>query len=134
MKSYRSFRKDDRQNVFFVLLSAILFYTNEAVKFKVKVPYLAYLLRNHFNDFLGGVSFIALVNVILFFSIYNKVKRLGSILLIGVACSIVWELITPVFLDSSTGDFWDAVSYSLGFTLYWIIKRFINKDKTYTIL
>lgn len=133
MKSYRSFRKDDKQNLLLVVVSAILFYTNEAVKFKVEVPYLGYLLRNHFNDFLGGVSFIALVNAILFFSIYNKIKKLGIILIIGVGCSIVWELITPIFLDSSTGDFWDAVSYSLGFTLYWMIKRFINKDKAYTV-
>ncbi len=133
MKSFSSLRKDDKQNLLLISISAILFYVNEAVKFKVEMPYLGYLLRNHFNDFLGGVSFIAVVNVILFFSIYNKIKRLGIILIIGAACSIVWELITPIFLKSSTGDYWDVVSYSLGFTLYWIIKRYINKDKTYIV-
>lgn len=73
---------------------------------------------------------MALINVILFFSKYNKIKKLKIILLIGVMCSIFWELITPIFIIDSTGDFWDAVSYGLGFTVYWIIKRVKNKDTT----
>lgn len=133
MKGYRSFGKDDKQNLFLILLSAVLFYINEAIKLKVGIPYLGYFLRNHYNDFLGGVSFIAVVNIILFFSIYNKIKKLKIILLIALICSIFWELITPIFLSDSTGDFWDVISYSLGFTVYWIIKRFINKDIAYTI-
>lgn len=130
MIRYSLFTEDDKQNLFLISLSAILFYINEAIKFKVKIPYLGYLLRCHYNDFLGGISFMALINVILFFSKYNKIKKLKIILLIGVMCSIFWELITPIFIIDSTGDFWDAVSYGLGFTVYWIIKRVKNKDTT----
>lgn len=133
MIRYHFFTKDDKQNLFLILLSAILFYINEAIKFKIKIPYWGYLLKNHYNDFLGGISFMALINFILFFSKYNKIKKLKIILLIGLMCSIFWELVTPIFVIDSTGDFWDAISYGFGFTVYWIIKRLKNKDKTYTI-
>jgi len=116
-----------------VLLSAVLFYINEAIKFKIKTPYLGYLFRSHYNDFWGGVSFIALVNIILYFSIYNKIKNFKIILVFALLCSVFWEVVTPVFVSSSVGDFWDVIAYSLGFTTYWIIKRYINKDKTYNI-
>ncbi len=123
--------KDDKQNLLLIIVSAILFYGNEVMKLKIKIPYIGYLLKNHYNDFLGGISFIALVNVILLFSKYNKIKKLKHILIIGLICSIAWELVTPVFVSESIGDFWDVISYGLGFTLYWIIKRYISKDITY---
>jgi hypothetical protein len=133
MIRYDFYTEDDKQNVFFILLSAILFYINELIKFKVDVPYLGYLLRNHYNDFWGGFSFMALLNVILLFSKYNKIKKLTIILLFGLMCSIFWEVITPIFLVTSTGDFWDFVSYILGFSFYWLIKKLKNKDTTYSI-
>ena len=76
---------------------------------------------------------MALLNVILLFSKYNKIKKLTIILLFGLMSSIFWEVITPIFLVTSTGDFWDFVSYILGFSFYWLIKKLKNKDKTYSI-
>ncbi|NLL31048.1 MAG: hypothetical protein GX258_08435 [Clostridiales bacterium] len=133
MMKYNFHTRDDKQNILLVLLSAILFYINEGIKFKVDIPYLGYLLRNHYNDFLGGISFMALLNLILLFSKYNKIKKLKLILLVALGCSIFWEVITPIFLVTSTGDFYDFIAYTLGFTLYWIIKRFKNKDMTYSL-
>jgi len=133
MIKYNFFTNDDKQNFYLILLSAILFYINEAIKFEIKIPYWGYLLRNHYNDFLGGISFMALINLILLFSKYNKIKKLKIIILIGLMCSIFWEVITPIFKVDSTGDFWDFIAYSIGFTLYWIIKKYKNKDKTYTL-
>lgn len=130
--SFSILKNDDKQNLLLIFLSSILFYINEHIKFKISIPYLDYILKSHCNDFLAGLSFMALINIILLFSKYKKIKTLKVIIIISILCGIFWEVIAPLFI-TSTRDFWDMVSYTLGFFLYWIIKRFSSIDTSYTI-
>ena len=128
----KTLTKDDKQNFIIVLLSALLFYVNNLIKYKVEVPYLGYILRNHFNDFLGGIAFITVVNIILYLSKYNRIKKYIIIVMFAILASVFWEVITPIFKSNSYGDILDVLSYVLGFSFYWIFKKYILKNNAYT--
>lgn len=123
IKYIKNASRDDKENLFIILLVATLFCGNQLIKNKINIPYLGYFLKNHHNDFLGGVSFMSVINVILSFSKYNKINNLTTILFIGLMCSVFWEVVTPIYLTRSTGDFYDAIAYCAGFLVYWLVKN-----------
>ena len=96
---------------------------NEQIKYRVSAPLLGYLLRCHFNDYLGGIAFAAYLNLVISFSKWPH-RRLRSplqFIAAGLLCSVAWELITPLFLPSSTGDWLDVIAYVLGMLTYWLL-------------
>lgn len=81
-------------------------------------------VRNHLNDFLGAFLLCAYINIVVLFFYHNEnLVSLKIYLLIGCLCSVSWEIITPIFLNSSTGDFWDCVAYFGGCITYWLLYR-----------
>lgn len=103
-----------------------LHFLNHYFNDNVSIPFLSYLFKCYVNDFLGGMAFLAYVNLIL--SYYKKEpRRIGSIsqvLLLACLCSFFWEVITPLF-KTSTADWWDFVAYTLGALSYWFIDKAI---------
>ena len=112
-----------RKDLYLFIWPLCIYLINEAVKNRIFIPVLGYFLRCHFNDLLGGVSFAAYVNFILSLSNWTTFRfvKLTHVIIEGVCCGIVWELITPLFLDTSTGDFWDVVAYVAGMIIYWFL-------------
>ena len=114
--------KKQKKNLLFFIVPLFLFQLNELIKGDVQVPVLGYLLRCHFNDYLGGISFAAYLNFVLSLSNWTsfQLTKIKHFLIAGLLCGICWEIITPFFIQSSTGDIWDFVAYILGMLTYWV--------------
>ena len=85
------------------------------------------ILKNHFNDFLGGIVFLSYVNIMLSFSKYKPVTSLLPVLFYASLCSTAWELVAPKLSPKSTGDWLDVLSYFSGALLYLFAIKFIIK-------
>ena len=81
------------------------------------------LLRNHGNDLLAPLVLLSFANL-LSQSIVQKRPfiRLSAILALVAASGLWWELVTPMYWQS-TGDPRDFVSYLLGGFAYFLIQR-----------
>lgn len=84
---------------------------------------IALLLKNHFNDFLGGVAFLAYVNLL--FALVKPgrmITRAAPALALIFCCALFWECAAPLFVPDSVGDPLDLLAYLLGGTLYCLIR------------
>ena len=117
--------KRQKKDLLFFIVPLILFQVNELIKADVQTPVLGYLLRCHFNDYLGGISFAAYLNFILSLSNWTsfQLTKIHHFLVAGLFCGICWEVITPLFIKTSTGDAWDIIAYILGMLTYWYYGR-----------
>ncbi len=124
--------KDQKKDLLFFTIPLILFQLNEMIKADVQIPVLGYLLQCHFNDYLGGISFAAYLNFVLSLSNWTsfQLTKIRHFLVAGLLCGFFWELITPIFMKSSIGDFWDIVAYILGMLTYWFFgQKIITKGE-----
>lgn len=114
-----------KRNLFFFFTPFALFGINQELKYRVTLPAAGYLLRCHFNDYLGGIAFSAYVNLVLWFSPYWKYRlhRAWHFVLLAAGCSLFWEGIAPLFLRDSTPDWLDAAAYLLGAMTYYALNR-----------
>ncbi len=119
----RKLTKTQIKDLCFFIAPFIFYGINELIKFKVSIPVFGYFFRYHFNDYLGGISFAAYVNLILSFSNWTTFRftKIKHFIVEGLICGIAWEVITPMFLSSSTGDKWDIVAYIAGMLTYWLL-------------
>ena len=83
-------------------------------------------LKNHLNDLCGGIIFPAYVDLLLIFlkSPYH-INGWKVSIAIGLICAISWEIIAPLFLPYSTGDWIDAILYVIGSLIYASLKKII---------
>ena len=84
---------------------------------------IALLLKNHFNDFLGGVAFLAYVNLL--FALVKPdrmIRRAAPALALILCCALFWEYAAPLFVPGSIGDPLDLLAYLLGGALYCLIR------------
>lgn len=90
------------------------------------------IIRFHFNDYLGGIVFLAYINGLIS-CLHTSIKRIESFkncVLCGIVCSFFWEGLAPLFLPYSTADIRDCLAYVLGSITYWLILICIsNFDK-----
>lgn len=93
----------------------------------IHVSFISYILKCYFNDFLGGIAFLAYVNYILSFYVKGpiRIRSYYQIFLLSALCSIFWEVITPMFIVS-TADWMDFVAYTLGATTYWFFDNYVT--------
>lgn len=113
-------------NLLLFLLPLLLFLINEEIKYRVDVPYMGYLLKCHFNDFLGGISFAAYTNLILLFSRWTSfyLYKLQHFIFLGAICSFAWEWMVPIIKENSTSDWFDVLSYMLGMLSYFFLMKY----------
>ncbi|PQD94266.1 hypothetical protein CYL18_15465 [Pradoshia eiseniae] len=113
--------KKQKKDLLFFIVPLILFQLNELIKADIQIPVLGYLLRCHLNDYFGGISFAAYLNFVLSLSNWTsfQLTKIRHFLVAGLFCGICWEVITPIFMQSSTADIWDVVAYILGMLTYW---------------
>ncbi len=79
-----------------------------------------FFFTNYANDVLGGLAFLSYTNLL--FDLVKKKYRivrvemgLGYIFL----CGLVWEYVTPLFVDRSVSDWIDILAYIAGASLYY---------------
>lgn len=84
---------------------------------------------NYLNDFLAGVLFPAYVNFVVSFSRHKKrwrIDTLPRLVLLLLACAVVWEVLAPLVFPFYTSDHIDVVCYLSGGFLYWLIQKMIE--------
>ena len=72
------------------------------------------LLAWHFADFLAGGLMLCILNAALELSGRRPVRRAASALGFSLLCGGFWELVTPLYLARSTGDWRDVAAVCLG--------------------
>ena len=116
--------KVKEQNGIIIACVLLLYALNRfALKEVVSIPILSYLLKCHFNDYLGGIFIIAYINIILQHSRYKqyRIHTLLQAIVVTLLCSIVWEFVAPYFFHYGTSDLWDIAAYMIGGSTYiWI--------------
>lgn len=85
-------------------------------------------LDGYFNDILAGCLILAIVNLMLSFGRLKPLKSLLPCLALNLACGLVWEFVTPLYLSGSVSDLWDIAAYMIG-GLIWCIIVDIAKRK-----
>ena len=121
-------------NIKLGLIVFIIYVLNRFILKSLDLPYISYFLKNHFNDFLGGILFCCYVNALLF---YNKKKLITNFFLLFsfmLIVSIIWEYIFPLFLKYSTSDMLDIIAYMCGTFLYYLLLNKYNKKLNYIVI
>ena len=72
------------------------------------------LLAWHFADFLAGGLMLCVLNCALELSGHSPVRRAASALGFTLLCGTFWELVTPLYLPRSVGDWRDVLAVCLG--------------------
>ncbi len=120
-------------DIVILILCATAFYANSYIV----IPHflsddteniLAYLFQCHFNDCLGGIAFLAYVNLLI--SLVKpevRFKKLTSMLVFILLCGLFWEYVAPLFVTGSVSDLLDLVAYIAGAFAYWLVYKFASK-------
>ena len=72
------------------------------------------LLAWHFADFLSGGLMLCVLDCALELSGRQPVRRAASALGFSLLCGTFWELVTPLYLPRSVGDWRDVLAVCLG--------------------
>lgn len=115
-----------KKDIHIIIISMSIYVVNRLTKDYNNIPYIGYLCKCYLNDFLGGVVFIAYVNVLLAKFNYPKIQRGLHMGLLMLLCGIFWEYVCPLFLSYSVSDFYDVIAYILGGMMYYV---FMSKAK-----
>jgi len=119
-------KRTNNKDIAVLLLSLALYCSNRFIlKPLSQQGIIGNILRNHFNDYLGAIVFLAYTNILVVCAGYPA-KRINSfipILCLGLLCAIVWEGLLPLILPYSTADFLDCIAYLLGAITYWVINN-----------
>ena len=75
------------------------------------------IFRNHFNDLLAMPLLLSYSSILI-----KKKLIYPFIISMTIICSFVWEFVTPIFKNNSTGDWLDVVVYVVG-SLLWVVMR-----------
>ena len=82
------------------------------------VPHTAGLLHRlltwHFADFLAGGLMLCVLDCALELSGRPPVRQAASALAFSFLCGTFWELVTPLYLPRSVGDWRDVLAVCLG--------------------
>ncbi|WP_426350247.1 hypothetical protein ACPWSR_03140 [Alloiococcus sp. CFN-8] len=114
-------------NILFITLSIYAF-NRFYLKSIIEIPVLSVILRNHFNDFLAGVAFLAYLNFILSYYKMGKyqVNNFIGAIITAFLCGVFWEFITPLYKVNSTSDWFDILAYILGSSSYIIMTKVLR--------
>lgn len=83
-----------------------------------------YLVQCHLNDCIGGVAFLAYVNLLLDLVKPDvRFRKLAPSLIFIFCCGLFWEVAAPAFVPGSTGDVLDMVAYMVGAAAYVALNR-----------
>ncbi|MEG0759180.1 MAG: hypothetical protein RR505_12285 [Raoultibacter sp.] len=115
-----------KRDMIILAVSLVLYGLNRFIlKEIVRNPFLSYFIRCHLNDCLGGICFIAYVNIALAYSKYDRwrIDSYTAAIAVTLVCGIVWEYIFPLLYPHGVSDFWDIVAYVLGGCIYILLRK-----------
>ena len=114
-----------------ILIFSLAIYTVNRYWLKnvMTIPEIKYILQCHFNDYIGGISIIYYINIVLCLSNHKEwqINSLGKAIGIGLLCGILWEILFPMVLPRGTSDWLDIVAYIMGSATYVLINNIVLK-------
>lgn len=122
-------KKPSRTDIGILLCSCALYTVNRYwLKEIISNPGIRYILQCHFNDYLGGISIICYINIVLCFSKHKdwQIKSLRHAIDIGLFCGILWEYLLPLVLPRGTSDWLDVIAYIMGSATYVFINSLLK--------
>ena len=91
------------------------------------IPHTAGLLHRllawHFADFLAGGLMLCVLDCALELSGRQSVRRILPALGFSFLCGAFWELVTPLYLPRSVGDWQDVIAVCLGGLVMFLILK-----------
>ena len=84
------------------------------------------LLAWYGADILAGALILCVLQTALLASGRNPLRHYGWVTLFLLGCGLFWEVITPLYLPRSVGDFRDLGAYWLGGTAVWVLETVKN--------
>lgn len=124
-------KTESKRDIEIILVFMSLYILNRFwLKQTVQIPLVSYILKCHFNDWIGGICITAYINIVLAYSKYSKyrIQTVGFVMLCGLVCGILWEYIFPLFYQRGVSDLGDVVAYVLGGLTYFILSKRITKS------
>ena len=106
-----------------VFIAMVLYTSNRFFLKHLDIPFIGYILKNHFNDFIGGFVFSAYTDLVLVFFGRTPIRSLWLLMLFMFGVSFLWEFLLPLFSHYSTSDIWDMAAYLLGAVLYYFVMK-----------
>lgn len=97
-----------------MLAIAALYILNRFVLVPRTAGLLHRLLAWHFADFLAGGLMLCIANDALELSGRQPLRRMAPVLGFSLLCGAFWELVTPLYLPRSVGDWRDVLAACLG--------------------
>ena len=105
-----------------------LYLINQNIKAEISGDIIRWFMNCYFNDFIGGIVFIAYCNAVM--GCYDKsLIKLKQIELLLFFAGVFWEYITPVFRKNTVSDAWDIVAYMAGGVVYWLLVVKLSKSE-----
>ena len=106
------------------LIIAALYAGNRLLLIPRTAGMLHRLLAWHFADFLAGGLMLCVLDCALELSGHPPLRRVASALGFTLLCGTFWELVTPLYLPRSVGDWRDMIAVCLGgLAMFFILKR-----------
>lgn len=109
-----------------ILFTLLIYCINRfCLKRVIDLPVVGYILRCHFNDYLGGICIIAYINLVLMHSKYKYacIQKFSTAIIVTAICGVLWEYIMPALYRHSVSDFADVISYMTGGITYFVINK-----------
>lgn len=82
---------------------------------------LRYFLFCYFNDIVGSVTFMSLVNILLTLLGFQRITKLVYIEVLLLGAGLFWEYAAPLFRSDTFSDPIDLLAYLLGGMIYHIV-------------
>lgn len=82
------------------------------------------LLAWHGSDFLAGGLMLCVLNAALTLAGRRPVERAIPVLTFSLVCGLFWEVVTPLYLSRSVGDWRDVLAVMLGGLVMVAVLRF----------
>ncbi len=108
--------ENDCNYIIIILVSAAYCTNRFLLKDIVEFPWISYMLKCYFNDWLAGIGIIAYLNLLCSVSSWQcrKVADIPSAAFVCLLCGVLWEYALPELIPCGTSDFWDIAAYILG--------------------
>jgi len=113
--------------IFFASIS--LYILNQLILKHLNIIYLTNFFNFYFNDVLAQILMLSYSNFLMG-KINKPILKLRYIILVVLACGIIWEFVAPLYKSRSTLDLFDFLAYLAGGLIYYIIiSLWMGKNK-----
>lgn len=115
-----------KKNTVLIIITLFFYFLNQSIKNDIENDMLRFFMCCYFNDIIGSITFVSIINMLCIIGRYHEISKLIYIETIMLSAGLFWEYVTPLFRKNTTSDFFDLLAYLFGGFLYWIISRNIS--------